>query len=509
MTTNEAHAALRSALLTLIQIIELPLVAGVSLMAIFTERLEPRYLQYGLALLLVPMLLRLAVAGRVVAPTLTLWPLLLLVALGGLSIYVTPAWVYTWPELVRLLAGVALALAVINWLNPITIGRSTPNQRVGAGRIIVATVVFLTLCGGLTVVGLLAMQATHKFLPALPWDGVARIKALTTTGTFNPNRVAGVAVLATPLVCALLLGSLRSDRPTVAGWLGWLVAKVAALLLSVGFGGALLLTESRGALLAAACALLALLPLLGRRGWLILLMVAVVGVALLSEVQPGDLDRFVIRDRRATAAQASSDSAWATILQDRNLQGRLILWRRALHGMADAPLTGMGLGAFEAVSQEPYPQVAGFVPDPDMSHVHNILLQVGLDLGLPGLLSFVALLAMIAFLLLRLLRHSRHVAPLHTWGVGLCGSFVAYLLYNMLDALTLGSRPALAVWCFFGLCIGAGERRRTPVVAPRRVAVHRRPQPVAPIPAQPPRPVAEASNWEERAWAITAGDQQR
>ncbi|MEZ4617203.1 MAG: O-antigen ligase family protein [Caldilineaceae bacterium] len=371
MTTNEAHAALRSALLTLIQIIELPLVAGVSLMAIFTERLEPRYLQYGLALLLVPMLLRLAVAGNVVAPTLTLWPLLLLVALGGLSIYVTPAWVYTWPELVRLLAGVALALAVINWLNPIAIGRSTPNQRVGAGRIIVATVVFLTLCGGLTVVGLLAMQATHKFLPALPWDGVARIKALTTTGTFNPNRVAGVAVLATPLVCALLLGSLRSDRPTVAGWLGWLVAKVAALLLSVGFGGALLLTESRGALLAAACALLALLPLLGRRGWLILLMVAVVGVALLSEVQPGDLDRFVIRDRRATAAQASSDSAWATILQDRNLQGRLILWRRALHGMADAPLTGMGLGAFEAVSRralsaggrfcagprhEPYPQ---------------------------------------------------------------------------------------------------------------------------------------------------------
>ncbi|MEZ4617202.1 MAG: hypothetical protein R2867_17065 [Caldilineaceae bacterium] len=40
--------------------------------------------------------------------------------------------------------------------------------------------------------------------------------------------------------------------------------------------------------------------------------------------------------------------------------------------------------------------------------------------------------------------------------------------------------------------------------------MHQRPQPVAPIPTQPPRPiVSRASNWEERAWAITAGDQQR
>ena len=175
----------------------------------------------------------------------------------------------------------------------------------------------------------------------------------------------------------------------------------------------------------------------------------------------------------------------------------------------------MGLGAFEAVSQQPYPQVAGYVPDPDMSHVHNILLQLGVDFGLPGMIVFVTLLATLAVLTVQLIGRTPISTPLYTWSVGLLGTLIAYLVYNSFDALTLGARPAVVVWLFFGLCIGAGEwSRRTRIEheGVSSVAVNSPPAP-APLVVSPEFVLSatpSTSNddaWDDRAWAITTGSQ--
>lgn len=530
MTTTSPISALRSAMLIIIQLIEIPLVAIVAVLAIFTERLEPTYLTTALALLLLPNLLRLLVAGRITEPTLLLWPLLLLGALGGASVYVTPTWHYTWPELVRLLAGVALCLAVINWVNPIG-GRTMSDGARVPERLIVGTLVFLLVCAGLTAVGLLVLGPTNKFLPPLPWAESEQLRQLTTSGTFNPNRVAGVAVLAAPLTLILLLGRLRPLRSSPMRWLGWFATKGLSLGLTLLFGAALLLTQSRGALLAFGTAILLVLLFLGRRGWIILALLIVLGTGALVDLRGGELSQLLVVRDDNSAGVANRN----LFLEDRNLRGRLVLWQRALHGIADAPLTGMGLGAFAAISQEPYPALPAFVPDPDMSHVHNLILQMGVDLGLPGLLLFVTLLVMVALALGQMVRLARADSPLRTWSLALLGSFIAYFVYNLFDALTLGARPALAAWLLFGLWIGGAEWLQAQASAQaRRLASHQRSNA---RPAVAPRRevtaykaeekeeeeeeeyedeyeedeeddderALERERWEARAWATTAG----
>jgi O-antigen ligase len=134
-----------------------------------------------------------------------------------------------------------------------------------------------------------------------------------------------------------------------------------------------------------------------------------------------------------------------------------------------------------------------------MTHVHNIVLQAGVDFGLPGIIALVALLIMIALLLKSLIRLTAVPSLLHTWSLGLLASFVAFLVYNMANATTLGSTPAVAVWFLLGLCVGAGEWARKYLRSPQEDGAY---------PALSPEiigPEHEWSEWESRAWAATAG----
>lgn len=492
---------LRRHLLTGIELLEVALVAGVGVAAILAEQMAPSTLSNGLSLLVIPSLLRLVVAGQLTASTLTIWPLLMLVLLSALTVRVTPSWVHTWPELVRLLWGIALCVAVINWLNPL---QSPPSsgaaRRHLAPRLLWATIVFFGVGLALTTVGLLVMGPTHKIARLDAW--LAQLPQLAVAGFsgFNPNRVGGVAVLLAPLAVALTVGRLLPHHPTALDWVSWLVTKSVVVVLALCFVGAVILTQSRAAWLALACAVLLMLSLLGRRGWLLLAVLLVVGSIGVAAFGPARLlQDLTVYDPRQISAEA--------LIQDRNLAGRLVLWQRALHGIADAPLTGMGLAAFEAVSQQPYPALPTFQPDPDMSHVHNIVLQVGLDFGTPGIIVFVGLLVMIGGLLWRLVRRSQAPSALHTWSIGLLGCFVAYLVYHQLDAITLGARPSVMVWFLFGLAIGAGEwAQATAEQSVRDRESHTMPTAIgsSEIPDSVGVTLAAQADWTERAWAATA-----
>jgi O-antigen ligase len=96
-----------------------------------------------------------------------------------------------------------------------------------------------------------------------------------------------------------------------------------------------------------------------------------------------------------------------TELQDGTLNGRLITWAEGWQALADRPLLGIGSGAFrEAVE-------SGRV-------AHNVFLSIGVEVGMPGLLLFLAILALCGYLaLLQALRGNLlWVVLLTTWLAG-------------------------------------------------------------------------------------------
>jgi len=76
---------------------------------------------------------------------------------------------------------------------------------------------------------------------------------------------------------------------------------------------------------------------------------------------------------------------------------------RAHSMLSGFPFTGMGMGTFGYVVPVLYPL---FMVSPDVVilHAHDEFLQVAVDLGLPGLVSFLAIYLLIGWTLLSVLR---------------------------------------------------------------------------------------------------------
>lgn len=164
--------------------------------------------------------------------------------------------------------------------------------------------------------------------------------------------VRGLWLLAIPVTAAVLLAGAR------AGWLSH--ALVLAILLWRSAGG-------------------------GRRGWLTLVVAAVLGLGIVAgsaALSP----RFAERLARSAAA---FDGGWAGL--DHALSGRLPIWSTSVAIAAAHPLNGIGVRGF----RDAY---AGYA-DPDdrwlgvpggVLHPHQWLLEVQAETGLLGLLCWLA-----------------------------------------------------------------------------------------------------------------------
>ncbi len=134
-----------------------------------------------------------------------------------------------------------------------------------------------------------------------------------------------------------------------------------------------------------------------------------------------------------------------------NVSGRVELWSRALYGIADVPLTGMGMNTARKVLPVLYPTFLAS-PDFDFAHAHNQLLQAALDLGIPGLTAYLALWLISATLLVRVYRRSpeRHDRMM---AGGLGAGLIAQFSFGMTDSISLGSKPAVLFWFMLALIV--------------------------------------------------------
>jgi len=235
--------------------------------------------------------------------------------------------------------------------------------------------------------GWLAVALLPAFL-ALP-AAVARCwetAGARRRGAFAVAMVAG-AVGATALIAAAWQGSARAAQPLGnAVVLGGFLAVVAplALVAAMGERGAwrwaaaaalalalagLLATRSIAAVAAAAVGAAVALPH-GRRRWLLVPLLA--GGVLLGP-------RFV----RIAAGN------------DGSMQARESYWRGGLRGMAERPLVGWGPGGTAwTVAPHIVPRPGANPPGEVPADLHSLPLQLGYELGLPGL-AIAGLLAVV------------------------------------------------------------------------------------------------------------------
>lgn len=346
-----------------------PLAVGVAL-ATFTAR----WAVWGLGLIVALWLVRWVGRGRPTKRTPLDWPAGLLLLMVPVTFYATTDTGATFVGVSRLLAGLALVYGLANWarrgahVSLLVLGLAG----VGLGLALVAPVSVAWSLGGK--------------LPFIPPSVYSTMSTLVSD-TVNANMMAGALVMLAPFPLAVLLLCSPGALPSVAGAVPSLLARlldgrwfrrlwygVAALLILA----VLILTQSRGGWIGGAVVLFVVLARRWR-GLLWLIPVALLGVGLLA--WRGEL--ALLLDPVGSAGAISS------------LESRVEIWSRAIYMIQDFPFTGIGVGTFQRVANVLYPFfLAG--PDAQIGHAHNLLLQVGVDLGLPGLVAFLAIL-LVAF----------------------------------------------------------------------------------------------------------------
>lgn len=126
---------------------------------------------------------------------------------------------------------------------------------------------------------------------------------------------------------------------------------------------------------------------------------------------------------------------------------RLDGWYQSANALHDFAITGIGIGSFVDVMAILYPLK---VPIEDYPHAHNLFLQVGLDLGLPGLIAYLSILLSCVYMLIQLARDRSD--PLRwSLSIGATGSLVGLLVHGIFDAVLWGTKVAFVSWLLFAL----------------------------------------------------------
>jgi putative inorganic carbon (HCO3(-)) transporter len=135
-----------------------------------------------------------------------------------------------------------------------------------------------------------------------------------------------------------------------------------------------------------------------------------------------------------------------------SLTGRNEIWNRAYYTIRDFPLTGVGMNNFPAVMTKYFPAFA-IRNTSDVTHAHNQLLIIGTDLGVPGIIAYVALMLGILLMLWQSWRRAPRL-----WDkmlvIGFAASLTAFELFGLFDGIGLGEKPAVFFWFLLGLSGG-------------------------------------------------------
>lgn len=245
------------------------------------------------------------------------------------------------------------------------------------------------------------------------------------TSTFdNPNVLAEYLIMCLPLIVALFVYK--------SGWL----SKISSGVMIALVGLALVYTMSRGAWLGGIIGLLIFLVIISKRA-LAICILGVLCVPLLPFVLPDNIIR------RFTSIGNLADSSTAY---------RVNIWKGCIKMFADHFKSGIGVGKDAFALVYPSYSLAGIESAP---HSHNLYLQIGIELGIIGLVAFLCvILLMVIYNFTFYVNEKQMYKPARKYklysAAALCG-VMAVLAQGMTDYVWYNYRIFLLFWLLLGL----------------------------------------------------------
>lgn len=349
---------------------------------------------------------------------------------------------YSLPQSLPKIAGVLLGFVTLATV--VAQARSRKRWQVHLAGLLLAGV-------GVAALGLLGSSWNSKSMLLSRLTAALPQRLLQLPGAaegFHPNEVAGALLWVAPLALwaaiAAWSAALQGEK---CGFKRFLLP-VAGSLIALFLTGTLILTQSRTAWIALAATTLGaalLLAFTSRHLWPKLLVLGMTAGLILAAgwvLRGPDLGSW---SEAVFGSQVSVEQA----LSGTSLRGRVEIWSRALYGIDDFPLTGMGMNTFRQIVPVLYPLFT-LPPEYDFGHAHNEFLQAALDLGLPGLIAFAALNLGAAWMLIQSWRRSPTSVD-RLLVLGLAAGLLAHALYGMVDTVALGAKPGVFWWALLGL----------------------------------------------------------
>lgn len=356
----------------------------------------------------------------------------------GLSLLVTFDLPSSLPKISALLFGIALFFSIVDFARHYSLWH--------------VVIVFIAIGVGMAIVSLFGTfwQEPFEFLNGLAPDYLPRGIPGAPNGVINANEVAGVLSWIVPLMLACTVGLRRRL------WHINKIAYIGLILIMVGMAFLLIATSSRGGMLALAASTVLILSFFVSGRWRLVLAIGVVIVGLV-------------------IASTTSNLPGQDIVGDAlGLTGRLEIWSRALLALQDNLILGVSVNGFRHVVHVLYPLFI-IAEDIDLAHAHNHLLQVALDLGLAGLISYLAVWFVSVSLLWstyrNLVQRRAKEHPYYALVAGLAGALFAGWTFGIFDAVSLGSRPSFMWWQLIGLTTAV---HYTVVYSGKHLHTHRR-----------------------------------
>ena len=214
----------------------------------------------------------------------------------------------------------------------------------------------------LSVFGLIKKAGANPF-PWWDYDmGQNRIMAAASSTFYNPNHFAGYLAMALPVCLCMFLIGLRESQKVLTGVFTLLI--LLAIVFSLARGG--WISSIFGMAFMGAVLLITSKSVIITKKLLLLIAGGLLFIGLVFLFSTPAVEEFV------TLKKAP---------EDKNLQGRIVVWRRTLQMIADYPLLGSGPGTYATIFTRYQPPLTNL----RYYMAHNDYLHFVSETGLPVL----------------------------------------------------------------------------------------------------------------------------
>jgi O-antigen ligase len=249
----------------------------------------------------------------------------------------------------------------------------------------------------------------------------------------NPNDLAALTLLALGVALALFLS--EGDRRI----------RLAALLSSMTFAAVVLMTQSRGALVA--LAMFALLAVRGQRKKLRGLLILAVCGSVVIAVAPSN-----VWERARGLVFVTDLDRLSLVDEERSAEQRWEIWKVATNIISDHPIRGVGLGAYPE-AHHVYSFRRGNPIAFGKRDTHSTYLNVAAETGFPGLGIFLLMFVVLFARAERVRRSIRKASPFEADRIW----FLQLGLGSYLIAGIWGSFPQMAFLHVFAATLAAAS----------------------------------------------------